>query len=93
MGFLPTVAYIYAVGSLLSLAVVVYFELRRKPFARRVAASARFKFDPFATSVPETQKMSRQKLTQACRSSAKFQLAQYSLGRRLLETNPRETQR
>lgn len=88
---LPIIAYIYAIGSLLCLAGFVTYELLRKPFARRIEASARFKFDPYAAPGTDTQQAARHQLTKSCRLSAEYQLAHHSLGRRMLE--PRETER
>lgn len=82
---LPLIAYTYAIGSLLCLAVVVSYEFRRKLFAKRIEAGARFKFDPHTAPSPDTHQAARQKLTQACRQSMEYRLAHFSLGRDRLD--------
>ena len=79
------IAYAYAIAALLALLVTVLGELRR---ARRTHAMKPFVMpkDESATSLADLQNQTaRQHLQAACRSSAKYQLAQFSLGRNQLE--------
>jgi len=84
------ISYIFAMGGLACLVVVIVREFFRKPFTPQNQPDKLSNGESESASSDDRSKQARQKLNKACRPSLVFRWAHFSLGRRLLDKDEQQ---